>query len=716
MNLISELKRRNVFRVAAGYVVVGWLLMQVADTFFPALNLPAWTTTLVAALLVLGFPLAIFMAWAFEMTPEGIKRDTGELSAVNSGFKAVDGITIALLLGVLIFMGWQSMAPPDAQPQVVEAPATKPLDASVAVLPFVNMSADPDNEYFSDGLTETLLHMLAQVDALKVAARTSSFAFKGSDRDVRKIAEQLGVAAVLEGSVQRSGDQVRITAQLIQASDGFHLWSQVYDRDLTDIFAVQDEIAQAVASALQGSLLGVDEAASLSDGMTTNQDAYDHYLRGREELQKETERSLINAERLFRRVLALDPDFALAWSALARNLALLGSTQGTAWIDVRDEIFACAGRGVELAPNIAETHVVLGAVHYYDGDMTGSRAALQRALELQPGYARALSSLGDAVFRQGDFDEAAELAERAMAADPLDFELKSNSTYKLNAVGRKADAIALAEAVLKRQPDSIDGLSALANTYWRTGEESKAIPLYMRMVEINPNQRAVMMRIAQSYHDLGDLEAANLWLRRAYENNPSATEDDMARFCFLSGDLECAIAHAKQRLAAELTEGRRLRAEADLARYQENWSELLDVSLKRLERYEADGGSINSSEIALHVALAADRLGDTDTRDRLVKETIDEVQQQITAGDRTHYGVTRLASAHALMGDAESAAKSLAVAFERGFRDTVTIRSGGMFDAVLDNPEIMALITDQEADNARELEAAREAIAVVHAD
>ena len=342
------------FRVAGGYLVVGWILMQVADTFFPALNLPEWTTTLVAALLVLGFPVAVLLAWAFELTPEGVKRDTGEGEAAPRGVKAADVVLIVLLVGVIGFMAFDRLGG-DAQAPAARAVPGK-LDPSVAVLPFSNMSADPDNEYFSDGLTDTLLHMLAQVKDLKVAARTSSFAFKGSNTDIREIARQLGVAAVLEGSVQRAGDRVRIVAQLIKADDGFHLWSQTYDRNLDDIFAVQDEIATSVATAMRGSLLGEADVPALHDGLTSDQEAYDLFLRAREGLRLGTERRVVEAERQLRKALALDPEFALAWSALAQALERLVRVQGLSWADVRDEILAAAAKGVELAPDVSETH------------------------------------------------------------------------------------------------------------------------------------------------------------------------------------------------------------------------------------------------------------------------------------------------------------------------------------------------------------------------
>ncbi len=246
MPLITELRRRNVFRVAAAYLVVGWLLTEVLTTLLPTLGAPNWAARAVILTFAFGFIPAVVLSWVFELTPDGIKReheiDRSDSVTGKTGRK-LDYVTIVGVILVVVFFGFFS-----ARTAVDEPPVVTASNASVAVLPFVNMSDDKDNEYFSDGLTETLLHMLAQVPDLKVAARTSSFAFKDQNRSIQDIAQALGVAHVLEGSVQRVGDRVRITAQLIRAADGFHVWSSSYDRTLDDIFGIQDEIAEKVGN------------------------------------------------------------------------------------------------------------------------------------------------------------------------------------------------------------------------------------------------------------------------------------------------------------------------------------------------------------------------------------------------------------------------------------------------------------------------------------
>ena len=281
MPLIAELRRRNVFRVAAAYLVVGWLLTEVLTTILPTLGAPIWAARAVILTFAFGFIPAVVLSWVFELTPDGIKREheiDRDESTPNKKGKALDYVTIIGVILVVVFFGFFSARTADDDPPVAIA-----SNASVAVLPFVNMSDDKDNEYFSDGLTETLLHMLTQVPDLKVAARTSSFAFKDQNRSIQDIAQALGVAHVLEGSVQRVGDRVRITAQLIRAADGFHVWSSSYDRTLDDIFGIQDEIAEKVGTSLSKSLLGTPSTAMFAGVTTTNSDAYDLYLQALKE-------------------------------------------------------------------------------------------------------------------------------------------------------------------------------------------------------------------------------------------------------------------------------------------------------------------------------------------------------------------------------------------------------------------------------------------------
>jgi TolB-like protein len=411
----AELKRRHVFRIAAVYGGVGFVIVQAADVFIPALHLPPWIMTAVALLVVLGFPIAVLIAWAFELTPEGLKRtedaDEAELDEIAAqpvgrrwpiGLAALAGV---ILIGLSAW--WLATG---------RIRGTGTYD-SIAVLPFQNMSGNEDLEYFSDGLSEELLNALAGVEDLRVAARTSSFAFKDTNADIRAIADSLGVETVLEGSVRRSGDQVRITVQLIDAEHGFHLWSNEYDRGLEDVFATQDEIASAVTAALIPRLRAED--APTTRGGTKDVDAYDLYLKGREKWRTRDVQLLYEAVDDFRAAIDRDPAFALAWSGLADAIDAL------VWREIDQAHLLPEGRlaalrALALDPEMAEGWVSAGVLAAeFDDDHELGELALLRALELRPSYANANQQLAGVLTNTGRVEDGLPYIERAVALDPL---------------------------------------------------------------------------------------------------------------------------------------------------------------------------------------------------------------------------------------------------------------------------------------------------------
>mgnify|MGYP003296184573 CR=1 FL=1 len=349
MSFVAELQQRRVFRVATVYLVVAWVAIQAASIALPAFDAPPWTLRVLILLFALGFPLTLLLTWALQVTPEGITLATGQTG--NKRMAAIVAGLIALALA-WYFVGQPAMRARD----VARMP-----ERSIAVLPFVNMSGDPANDYFSDGLAETTLDMLAQVRNLKVIARTSSFAFKGKEVDVATIAKALNVANVLEGSVRKSGNTLRITAQLIRASDSSHLWSQTYDRQLTDVFKVQDEIAAAVVDALKVKLLPKQSFANRP--RSRNTEAYDQYLIGNQFNLRANLENWQRASAAYRRAIALDPGFAPAYAALAGSLGGLADAQGDA-------------AGMALSLQNAETAIRLAP------DLPDGGGALNAALSL----------------------------------------------------------------------------------------------------------------------------------------------------------------------------------------------------------------------------------------------------------------------------------------------------------------------------------------------
>ncbi len=467
MRVFAELKRRNVIRMGGLYLVGAWLLIQVAETLLPAFDVPGWVLRALVFLLALGFVPALVFSWIYELTPEGLKRDRDvdpAHSISTQTARRLDQWTlIALALVVLLIAAdrwWpkqadaprvavtsaatDSAAQPSPQPSPDAAPAApEPGERSVAVLPFVNMSNDPEQDYFSDGISEELLNRLAQMPELQVAARTSAFQFKGQNLDIADIGRKLRVAHVLEGSVRKAGIKLRITAQLIDSRSGYHLWSESYDRDATDVFRVQDEIASEIAGALKVKL-GVASDA----GSTTGQaipEAYDDYLLGRSFVAKRFQENLYQAIAAFDRAIARDPQFAAAHSGRAFAQLLL-PMWGSGEADLRlREANASAARALELDPDHAEALMVRGMAALFSYRAQEARVDLERALALAPNSADILNLYGDFLTNTGALGEAERIKRAAMLRDPLAMVHPLNLADIMLAQGQPADGLGFAE-------------------------------------------------------------------------------------------------------------------------------------------------------------------------------------------------------------------------------------------------------------------------------
>lgn len=382
MGLLSELRRRNVIRVAIAYAIAAWLLIEVTATTFPMLRLPEWTATFVTVLLMIGFPLALIITWAFELTPEGLKREK-DISADDRS--AVTPVV---------------------------------MEQSVAVLPFADMSPDKDQEYFSDGIAEELLNQLTKLSGLHVAGRTSSFYFKGKNEDFRVIGEKLNVAHILEGSVRKAGNRVRITAQLVKAVDGYHLWSETFDRDLDDIFAIQDETAKAVADVLSITL-GVGDV-DLGAGSTRNFPAYDAYLAGLAFRQKEGRENIESAIEYLERAVQLDPDFGNAWSQLAfANLLAAESAIPERADEFHPKADHAAKRAAEAAPDAVSSLIARGVLHVRQQKWLDAETMLERALEHSPTDAFGNNWYAMFLMNVGRTKKAEQFQRLAVRAEPL---------------------------------------------------------------------------------------------------------------------------------------------------------------------------------------------------------------------------------------------------------------------------------------------------------
>jgi TolB-like protein/Tfp pilus assembly protein PilF len=500
----AELKRRRVFRVMAVYGAVAFVILQVADIALPGLGLPEWTITLILALTLLGFPFAVVLAWAFDMTPEGMQRTAdatpAELSQIiaapasqrwPAGVLALVGMT-ALLAGAW-YVGRQS-AP--AAADAASAGATAGVSAaSIAVLPFADMSPDKDQEYFSDGISEELLNLLAKIPGLEVAARTSSFSFKGQNLEIPEIAERLNVAHVLEGSVRKSGNQVRVTAQLIRANDGFHMWSETWDRTLDNIFAIQDEIAADVAAQLKVTLL-----ASAPGVVETDPEAYALYLQARQLGRQVTVEGLEESVALYQQALEIDPDYAAAWAGLARayNMQVLSGLRPPFEVRLGRE---AANRTLAIDPTYADAFASLAWIsNNFDVDAEASVRYYVRALALDPANPDIIADAAGLARDLGRLDEAIAWLKYSGARDPVNpFVHQSMATVYLWA-GRLDEAIESYRTALKLVPGRISAHYGIGTALLLKGEPEQALAEFD--LEVGDEEYRVK-GTALALHDLG---------------------------------------------------------------------------------------------------------------------------------------------------------------------------------------------------------------------
>jgi len=444
MGLFQELKRRNVIRVAIAYMVTAWLVLQIADLVLANIGAPIWVMQTILLLLALGLPLAVVFAWAFEITPAGIKleRDIERSDSItHSTGRKLDYSIIAMLLVVAVYFFWESRfsasepAPNPALAEVADrsAPANTALaderaadtDApSIAVLPFVNLSSDPEQEFFSDGISEELLNVLAQFPDLRVAARTSSFQFKGDNRDIGEIARLLKVNHVLEGSVRKAGNQLRITAQLIEAENGYHLWSDTYDRTLEDVFAIQDEISAAIGDALR-SQLRLDDTPGSGPRVTeaANTAAYEAYLHGRYLINQRGNKAITEAVQQLEKSVRLDPEFAPSRAQLAIAFTLLHNNPSTYGDLSTEEVNAKASPHIEkafaLTDTLAEAWGAKSMLAKTNDDSASAVRYAKRALELNPAYVDAMNWITTSALLIGDYNLAFQYLQSLLEVDPL---------------------------------------------------------------------------------------------------------------------------------------------------------------------------------------------------------------------------------------------------------------------------------------------------------
>jgi len=508
MSFFEELRQRKVVRVAAAYLVVAWVAIQAASIALPAFDAPAWTLRVVILLFALGFPLALLLTWALELTPDGVKLATSKV-----GNKRM--VTIAVALIALAF-AWYFVGQPALQRIAPSIP-----ERSIAVLPFVNMSGDRANDYFSDGLAETTLDMLAQVKDLKVIARTSSFAFKGRNEDMRVIGRELGAAHLLEGSVQQAGGTVRITVQLIRAMDGSHLWSRQYDRPLADVFKIQDEVASEVVRALQVSLPASGREHLLRK-RTDNVAAYQEYLKGNALLPARQVAGMREALRHFERAIELDPGYARAYVGASDTIGLLGEYAGVTAAE-SGHADAYLARALELAPDLGEAHVARAAQLQRLNDPAAAEREFERGIELAPGYATAYQWYGELVlYELGEPDRALPMFQRALVLDPLSPIIHDMYASALVATGRIDQGAKENSQLLARHPEFAHAYDTLSRIRAAHGDLVGALRAVDEQYARDPSAIARRYDRCQILIDFGALAEGKACLSQAIARDPGS--------------------------------------------------------------------------------------------------------------------------------------------------------------------------------------------------
>jgi TolB-like protein/Tfp pilus assembly protein PilF len=481
-NFFAELKRRNVYKVAVAYIVGGWALSQGIAQVFPVFDVPNWVIRLIVLLIIIGFPIALILAWAFEITPEGIKRtqDVDPTKPHSAGgawiYVVIAGALLLIGLFVVGEYGFRA-ARSNAQPL-----STK----SIAVLPLANLSSDPGNEYFAAGIQDEIITRLAQVADLKVISCSSTQRYKGAAQNLRQVASELGVTNILEGSVQKANDEVRVNVQLLNALTDSHLWADSFDRKLTDVFAVESEIAKTVADNLRAKLTG-HELATLNARPTENSAAHELYLRGRFFWNKRDTNDLQKALDYYRQAANQDPKYALAWSGVADVYVLLPLFGGADPADAYPKAKEAANKAIALDPNLAEPHADLAVLaDIFDFDASLSMREFEKAIALNPNYATAHHWFGNSLLEAiGDFDRSIAEMKRAVELDPLSIAINVDLGVSYYYAGRYHDAIVQIRKALDLDANSYYVHSNLAEVLELSGDLPGAIAEYEKSVALD---------------------------------------------------------------------------------------------------------------------------------------------------------------------------------------------------------------------------------------
>jgi len=737
----KELRRRNVFKVGAAYAIVSWLILQVSSTTFPALHLPSWAFTLVTVLMLIGFPFALLLAWAFELTPEGVKPTRAvaqsESIAPRTG-KKLNGIVIALLVLAVVFLllrdylPWSgehsapaaTQAGPVAQAaredarEATKKPAAREERPSIAVLPFANRSRSEDDAFFVDGMHDDLLTQLAKVSGLRVISRTSVLSYRDTEKAIPEVGRELNVGNILEGSVQRAGDRIRINVQLIAAATDEHLWAEIYDRELTtaNIFDIQSEVATAIARALSTSLT-TQEQQRLAVKPTDNLAAYEAFLLGRQRLARRTAQEVAAAVNDFNHAIELDGDFALAYVGLADAYILQVDYGGLALAEANAKSQPVVEKALQLDDQLGEAYNSLASILEYARDYEGAERNYRKAIDLAPNYSLAAYWYG-LFLKQSRGQPAAALPwfQRALELDPLSYIVLINYSNALAELGRFDEADAMAEKSLEMDPTFQYTCGALGDNAAFEDNFEQAMDWYLQSLPLDTEDPSIYGYGAGYLGWLGDDANALCWVERGRQLNPESPYVLYAQALLklYSGDGAAAESAALAALPntwilfaktiplaiikSRLQEENRLPEALEF--YRVHFPELLGDATVQLNR--------TNFKAAIDLADVLRQLG----REEEANHLLDAVTAYISGIPRrsyTGYWVDDV-RIHVLRGENELALTALREAVDSGWRDEwrYYLEHDPILEPIRGDPRFQEVVGEIRADMARQLERIRQ--------
>ncbi|HMB59844.1 MAG TPA: hypothetical protein VKN35_08025 [Xanthomonadales bacterium] len=702
---LAELTRRKVLRTVGAYAVGVFVLLQLMDAAVDPLRLPDWLPTLVVITLILGFPLVFMLAWQFDITPSGIRRATTTRALSRSQNAALYTVSLLAMvgLGYVFYIYYSGVFESMDEPQPAEVRQFTAPDNSIAVLPFTDLSEDGGQTYFSDGVAEEILNLLAQVEGLHVAARTSSFAFRNPSEDIREIGRLLNVQTVLEGSIRSSGNRIRLTAQLINVQDGFHIWSQSYDREIDDLFAIQDEIASHIAKALVDSFSGLE---SKLQGKTNNIAAANAYRTGRLHWWRRTPAELETALGYFAEALEHDAAFAPAYAAMADTWLLLGQYGNISPLDATNKAQPMIEKALALDPESAEAFTALGLARWQIGQMDAAESAFLRALELNESYIPTQLWLAGVLGEQGRYPEEARVLEKAMLIDPLNELLVINYANNLRIRGEADAAREMLINLLDLRPDSTNLLRSLAQQELARGNLVEGWKMAHRAFMLEPDNPSDRVALAKTWVLLSQLDEAESLLLEGMdetENNFNMMSTYWLSL-FVDGRLEEAEtllremkANAGDDLPDSLEKVYSLHmGMIDLARRDfAGAATHLDASISDDESTMYDGNEILSLTLS---SVAAHHLGESEVADARLALAERKIRRARVNGVDDAYLYYTEAAMMAMREDVPAALEKLEQAYQQGFRELWLISMDWRLDAVRDQQAFIKLKSRLEQD------------------